>query len=61
VPPHLVSMWTGEFLNQAAQEHFWEEDHGRRLFLHLRTAIGIMAEGLPDVRKGLNEWISFAH
>ena len=60
VPPHLVSLWTFEFLNQAAQEHFWEPSTGRMLVLRLRTAIGIMAEGAPDVRKSLNEWITLA-
>jgi hypothetical protein len=25
VPPHLISAWTKEFLNQAAQEQFWQE------------------------------------
>lgn len=58
VPPHLVSLWTSEFLNQAAQEHFWEQSTGKMLALRLRTAIGIMAEGLPDVRKSLDSWIS---
>lgn len=58
VPPHLVSMWTSEFLNQAVQEHFWEQSTGRMFALRLRTAIGIMAGGLPDVRKSLDSWIS---
>jgi hypothetical protein len=60
VPPHLVSLWTGEFLNQAAQEHFWEQGTGTMLALRMRTAIGIMAEGLPDVRKSLESWISMS-
>jgi hypothetical protein len=60
VPPHLVSLWTSEFLNQAAQEHFWEQNTGTMLALRLRTAIGIMAEGLPDVRKSLDSWISMS-
>jgi hypothetical protein len=60
VPPHLVTLWTSEFLNQAAQEHFWEQSTGAMLALRLRTAIGIMAEGLPDVRKSLDSWISMS-
>jgi hypothetical protein len=60
VPAHLVSLWTSEFLNQAAQEHFWEQSTGTMLALRLRTAIGIMAEGLPDVRKSLDSWISMS-
>lgn len=58
VPPHLVALWTGEFLRQASQEHFWQASFGTTMALRVRTAIGIMAEGLPDVRKGLNEWVS---
>jgi len=60
VPAPLVSLWTNEFLNQAAQQHFWEQSSGKMLVLRLRTAIGIMAEGLPDVRKSLSEWISLS-
>ena len=61
VPPHLVSLWVNEFFNQAAQERFWEENSGKKLTLKLRTAIGILAAGLPDVRKGLDDWVSWTH
>jgi hypothetical protein len=59
VPPNLVSVWVKQFLNQASQEHFWEPRSGTLLALRLRTAIGILAVGLPDVQNALNGWISW--
>ena len=59
VPPHLVNLWMKEFLNQAAQEHFWEERTGKQLVLNLRTTVGILAIGLPEVRKALNDLIDW--
>jgi hypothetical protein len=59
VPPHLVSLWAREFLNQAAQEQFWQERTAAQLALKLRTSIGILATGLPEVRKALDEWITW--
>ncbi len=49
VPPHLISMWIREFLSQAAQERFWKKRTARQLVLNLRTTLGIMGEGAPDV------------
>lgn len=60
VPPHLVSLWAKEFLNQAAQEQFWQERTAAQLALKLRTSIGILAIGLPEVRNALNDWIAWA-
>jgi hypothetical protein len=59
VPPDMVQMWMKYFLDQAAQERFWEEKTGKRLVLKLRTTIGIAAVGLPEVKKSLAEWISW--
>jgi hypothetical protein len=59
VPPHLVSLWAREFLNQAAQEQFWQERTVAQLALKLRTCIGILATGLPEVRKALDDWIAW--
>lgn len=58
VPPSLVELWLKEFLNQAAQERFWEGRTTAQLALKLRTTIGILAMGLPEVRKALDSWIS---
>jgi len=59
VPPHLVSLWAKEFLNQAAQEQFWQERTAVQLVLKLRTAIGILATALPEVRKALDDWVAW--
>lgn len=57
VPPHLVSLWAKEFLNQAAQENFSQERTAVQLALKLRTAVGILALALPDPPKNLAHWI----
>jgi hypothetical protein len=44
VPPHLAASWVKEFLNQAAQERFWDERTGARLALKLRVTIGVLGE-----------------
>lgn len=59
VPPVLVASWVKEFLNQAAQERFWDERAGARLALRLRLTVGILGAGLPEVRKALDAWISW--
>jgi hypothetical protein len=60
VPPHLAASWVKEFLNQAAQERFWDARTGARLALKLRVTIGVLGEGLPEVRKALDGWIAWA-
>lgn len=59
VPLHLLSMWIKEFICQAAQENFWEKRTGRQLVIKIRTTIGILSEGLPQVLKSLDEWIEW--
>lgn len=59
VPPHLAASWVREFLNQAAQERFWEERTTVRLASRLRMTIGILGAGLPEVRNGVNDWIAW--
>lgn len=59
VPVHLISLWVKEFLNQAAQERYWEQAKTQSFVIKLRMSIGILAEGLPGVKKALDEWISW--
>ena len=59
VPPHLVSAWVLEFLNQAAQERFWEERSGRALALRMRLTVGILGTGVPEVRKAMDDWVAW--
>jgi hypothetical protein len=60
VPPHLAASWIKEFLNQAAQERYWEARTAERLALNLRTTIGVLAEALPQVRRALDGWIAWS-
>lgn len=59
VPPHLAAAWVKEFLNQAAQERFWNQRSGAKLALKLRVTVGVLGEGLPEVKKALDGWISW--
>jgi len=59
VPPHLVASWVKEFLNQAAQERFWEENRAEALARRLRLTIGVLSLGLPEVRKALDDWVAW--
>ena len=56
IPPRLVALWVREFLQQAAQERFWEKRSLQHMVLRIRTAVGVLSEGLSDVRKSLAGW-----
>ncbi|RPI04237.1 MAG: hypothetical protein EHM71_13830 [Zetaproteobacteria bacterium] len=58
-PPHLVASWVKEFLNQAAQERFWEERSAERFALKLRVTVGVLGAALPEVKKALDTWIAW--
>lgn len=57
----LISWWVREFIAQAAQEHFWEPRTAELFVLKMRTTIGVLATGLPEVQKSLEGWISWIH
>jgi hypothetical protein len=57
----IISWWVREFLNQAAQERYWEPRTAELFALKIRTTIGVLAEGLPDVQKALTDWVSWLH
>ena len=61
VPPHLAASWVKEFLNQAAQERFWEERRAVQLASRMRVTIAILGAGLPEVRKAVDDWIAWVH
>ena len=61
VPPHLAASWVKEFLNQAAQERFWEERKAVQLASRMRVTIAILGAGLPEVRKAVDDWIAWVH
>ena len=58
-PSDLIAWWTREFLNQAAQEHFWEPRTAELLGLRLRTTISVLAAGVPSVKQSLGAWIQW--
>ena len=58
---NLVSWWVREFLDQAAQEHFWDQSSPELIGLKMRTVVAVLAEGLPDVKHSLSDWISWLH
>jgi hypothetical protein len=59
VPSHLVREWVKEFVNQAAQERFWEERTAAGLVLRLRLTLGVLSLGLPEVRQAVDTWIAW--
>jgi hypothetical protein len=56
VPDTLVGVWVREFLSQATQERLDSGFSLRGLALRLRTLIGVVALGLPDVVHSMAEW-----
>jgi hypothetical protein len=60
VPPRLAGLWMGEFVSQAAQERFWEPRTMGRMALRLRTSISVVGAGLGDVRRALDDWITWS-
>jgi hypothetical protein len=61
VPAGLVSDWVKLFINQASQPNFWQPKSAAMVALRLRTAVGILAIGLPEVQRSLTSWISWTH
>lgn len=59
VPPELASLWVSEFVNQAAQERFWEPRTVSNVALRMRTAVGVLARGVKEVRGALDDWIAW--
>lgn len=60
VPPQLAGSWIKEFMNQAAQEHFWETKSLSQLRLKVRSVIAILSMALPEVRNSLDSYIKLA-
>jgi hypothetical protein len=59
VPPDLIAPWYEIFLNQAAQQRFWETKATQQFTLRVRTIIGVLSRGIPDVKSGLAAWIQW--
>lgn len=57
VPAQLAGSWIKEFMNQAAQERFWETRSLPQLRLKIRAAIAVLSMALPDVQNSLDSYI----
>jgi len=57
VPAQFIRSWIKEFMNQAAQESFWEARSLPLLRLRIRSAIAVLAMALPDVQNSLDSYI----
>jgi len=58
-PKDLIRWWVRAFLNQCAQERFWKPKTGEQLALRTRTIVATIAEGLPEIRKSVKDWIAW--
>lgn len=61
VPAQLAGSWIKEFMNQAAQERFWETRNLPQLRLKIRGAIAVFAMALPDVQNSLDSYIKMRY
>jgi hypothetical protein len=59
VPPHLVGDWYRMFLNQVSQEHFWETGRLQAVGMRMRSIVGVLALGLPDVQGAVKQWVKW--
>ena len=57
IPAQLAGSWVKEFMNQAAQEHFWETRSLPQLRLKIRTVIAVLSMAWPEVRNSLDSYI----
>lgn len=57
--PEIITAWIREFVYQAGQERFWEPRTLETFVLDLRTTITVLADGFPEVQKGVATWISW--
>lgn len=57
VPAQFAGSWIKEFMNQTAQERFWETKSLPQFRLKLRSVISVMATAWPDVRNSMESYI----
>ncbi len=55
--PVLMSDYVAEFVDQAAQDHFWEEKTLQVFSLHLRNFLETAAVGLGMSKVAVNGWV----
>ena len=58
VPPRLIAAWSRAFIEQAAQERFWETGNSKSLILRIRTRLGQAGDELKDTMEKFVFWTS---
>jgi hypothetical protein len=60
VPADLASTWVTLFINQAAQERFWDSNTFAGVVAKMRLAIALTAQGVPNVETAMGTWLSIS-
>jgi len=60
VPADLASTWVTLFINQAAQERFWDSNTFAGVVAKMRLAIALTAQGVPNVKTAMGTWLSIS-
>ena len=60
VPADLASTWVTLFINQAAQERFWDSNTFAGIVAKMRLAIALTAQGVPNVETAMGTWLSIS-
>ena len=55
----MAGLWVKEFLAATAQEHSWGVQNLRMFTLKTRTLLAILAANIPDIKRSLQEWLTF--
>lgn len=60
VPADLASTWVNLFINQAAQERFWDSNTFAGVVAKMRLAISLTAQGVPNIETAVGTWLSIS-
>jgi hypothetical protein len=60
VPADLASTWVTLFINQAAQERFWDSNTFAGVVAKMRLAIALTAQGVPNIETAMATWLSIS-
>jgi len=60
VPAELASTWVTLFINQAAQERFWDSNTFAGVVAKMRLAIALTAQGVPNIETAMATWLSIS-
>jgi hypothetical protein len=60
VPTELASTWVTLFINQAAQERYWDSNTLAGIAAKMRLAIALTAQGVPNIETAMGTWLSIS-